>query len=322
MTTELTGSQEFSEHVPADALLTILAPVVRLLVRNGVLFDQAQFALTQMYLEQAVRHLESNDQPRTEARLRILTGIGRTKVNAFLTEAIPLSMLRNRPDEVYELANLLTAWVTDNRYLLPVIGSPRDLPIDAPIPHPSFLSLVKEFAPSFEPGVLLDELVRSGNVLLNEERTTVRFLKREYLSSADSPAQILRLVNGARNLMEILEHNGSSNATQQFFERSVQSNFPISPADANDFGSLLKVEGQKLLEKLDQWLSEREADHVTGVRPGANLFHYVAGGLNTAALSSHNQVNVSLSGTRPETKKEIDLLEGFLNAGSRDREIR
>jgi hypothetical protein len=318
-----TGRDEnLAEHVPADALLTILAPVVRLLVRNGVLFERAQFALMQMYLEQGVQHLENRGQPKTEARLRILTGIGRAKVSAFLTDAVPASELLNRPDEVYELANLLTAWVTDNRFLLPVVGSPRDLPVDAEPPHPSFLSLVKEFAPSFEPGVLLDELLRSGNVLLNDERTTVRFAKREYLSSADSPAQILRLVNGARNLMEILEHNSSSNSAQQLFERSVQSNLPISPADALEFANLLKVEGQKLLETLDQWLCEREPDHLTGVRPGANLFHYFANGERVPSPGAVKKAETSPGGPQRKVPQEIDLLEGFLSASSREDEVR
>jgi Family of unknown function (DUF6502) len=315
MGTEAPDLQSRLANAPIDAFLEILPPIVRLLVRNGVLFEHAQAALVRMYLNEAVQYLESAGQPKSEVRLRILTGIGRTHVHAFLSDAMPEPELQNRIDQVYEPGRLLTAWVTDNRFLLPVIGSPRDLPIVSRPPDASFLVLAAEFAPSFEPGALLDELVRLGNVVLNDERTTVRFVKREYLPAGDSPAQILRMANGAKNLIETLEHNRAANPGQQRFERGAQADFPISPSDARAFDDLVRTEGQRLLELLDQWLSEREPDYLTGARSGANLFHYVEP-MTGGALAPPSAAAAKSERDRAEngSPKEIDLLEGFLSA--------
>jgi hypothetical protein len=315
MTTTARDSQARSANAPIDALLEILGPIVRLLVRNGVLFDHAQSALIRMYLDEAVRHLESSGQPKTEVRLRVLTGIGRAHVHAFLSEAMPEPERHSRIEEVYEPGQLLTAWVTDSRFLLPVIGSPRDLPIAASPPAASFLVLASEFAPSFEPGALLDELVRLGNVVLNEERTTVRFVKREYLPAGDSPAQILRMANGAKNFIETLEHNRAASAGLHRFERSAQADFPISPSDARAFDDLVRSEGQRVLELLDQWLSEREPDYKTGLRSGASLFHYVEPIIGASSGPPEAQGSDS-ERADARSPTEIDLLDGFLNANA------
>jgi hypothetical protein len=315
MGTEARDLQAQFPTTPIDAFLEILSPTVRLLVRNGVLFEQAQAALVRMYLAAAAQFLESAGQPKSEVRLRVLTGIGRAHVHAFLSDALAHPVTQNRMDEVYEPGRLLTAWVTDSRFLLPVIGSPRDLPIASIPPGVGFLTLAAEFAPSFEAGALLDELVRLGNIVFNDERTMVRLVKREYMPTGDSPAQILRMANVAKHLMGTLEHNRVANPGLQWFERGAQADFPISPADARAFDELVRTEGQRLLELFDQWLSEREPDYLTGIRAGANLFHYDEPMLGSrSAQPSAQSADIGGGHANDGLPKEIDLLQGFLSA--------
>ncbi len=140
------------------AVLRLLRPVVRLLLRHGVAYPAFAAALKQVFLDAARDELRQTGQKQTDSAVSLLSGVHRRDVRTLsrapAADAPPLA------EEPLSLASQVVArWLGDTAYL-DEDGVPRDLPRygDAP----SFDSLVSEVSGDIRARALLAELERLG----------------------------------------------------------------------------------------------------------------------------------------------------------------
>ena len=140
------------------AVLRLLRPVVRLLLRHGVAYPAFAAALKQVFLQAARDELRRTGQKQTDSAVSLLSGVHRRDVRTLGREtpgdATPA------PEEPLSLASQVVArWLGDPAYL-DDDGVPRDLPRygDAP----SFDALVSGVSSDIRARALLAELERLG----------------------------------------------------------------------------------------------------------------------------------------------------------------
>ncbi|WP_230374209.1 DUF6502 family protein [Pontivivens ytuae] len=143
----------------------MLRPLVRTLIARGVTLPSVYRLLKQVYVEVAESDFRLDDEPPTDSRISLLTGVHRRDVRAIRTaEDDPDAPLRQRTTL---LATVVGSWLA-NPETRDEDGSPRPLP-KAGEDEPNFESLVRAINRDVRPRTLLDELMRQGLVAERED---------------------------------------------------------------------------------------------------------------------------------------------------------
>lgn len=292
------------------ALQTLFVPLARLLVRTGFNASGAMESIHRAYVEAATEYFAERRWPVTPARIAVFTGLTRHQV-----EQVQNDLLRSaeiEPSKFNQITRLLTTWHLDSRYVMPMLGEPRDLPFAAGPKELSFRSLARECAPYLDPQELLDELLRLGAITIHSEspdeedgvseserRMLVRVHHRAFVPEPYDGTAIERLGRIFAALAETLDANFSKKGTSaERFERNVNADFAISAADEEAFSALARQLGQKVLEELDAWLAARRRSTENGRRVGVEIFHFV-----------ETDVSDSPEGTGEEASPEPSVID-------------
>ena len=136
----------------------LLTPLVRILIRNGVSFEEFGVLAKRVFVEVAFGELEAIGEIDI-AQAEILAGVSHQ-------EAV---RLRRQGDPGYELGGnlarvtrILSAWHTDTRFTGPY-GLPLELPLESRT-QKDFRELAAYYCPELEPETLLRELQSIGAV--------------------------------------------------------------------------------------------------------------------------------------------------------------
>ena len=143
-----------------QAVLRVLAPLVRLLVRHGVTYPALAAALKRLFLEAAQQELARQGRPATDSALTVLSGVHRRDVRDLLrgARATPEAEPPRRPGLA---AELVARWLGDPAYT-GADGEPRVLPHGAQAAD-GFDALVAAVAgQDVRPRALREELLRLG----------------------------------------------------------------------------------------------------------------------------------------------------------------
>src|SRR5450759_1279249 len=153
-----TACQTMSES-PADLSLTaalrVMAPLVELLLREGVTYPRFANALKKTFLESATQVLEAGSARVNDSSLSTLTGIHRKDVREWRAVGQP----RPQAKTFSAVMELFTRWANDPDYCDPQ-GRPRVL--DRTGGPGSFEALAATVSRDVHPRTLLQELIRLG----------------------------------------------------------------------------------------------------------------------------------------------------------------
>lgn len=148
------------------AIGRMLRPLVRLLLSSGITFPAFCDLVKTAYVKVAEEEFKLADKPQTDSRVSLLTGIHRREVNRLRTE--PEAEL-DLSQSASMSALLLTIWSGNPEYL-----DDQGLPI--PLcrlankgGEKSFESLVQSVSKDFRARVVLDEWLRQGIVMLDDD---------------------------------------------------------------------------------------------------------------------------------------------------------
>lgn len=137
-----------------EAVGQVVAPLVRLLVHEGVGYQNLAALLKTVFLEQAQAHLRRQGERDTDSALSLRSGIHRKDIAQWRLNPRP-GHKAQRPSlagEVY------AAWIRH-----PELNTPEGpLPLLRGGAHPSFESLAREVSQDVHPLTVLNELVRLG----------------------------------------------------------------------------------------------------------------------------------------------------------------
>jgi Family of unknown function (DUF6502) len=255
-----------------NAVLTLLRPLVRLLLRHGVPFAAFADMAKQVYVDVAMRDFALEGRRPTVSRASILTGLTRKEVQRLL--AAPQDAHDAPAARHNRAVRVLTAWVRDADFL-DVDKAPRALPLDG---EHGFAALARRHSGDMPARAVLDELLHMGAVRRREDGL-IEPVARGYVPRG-SPVEKLRMLGtDVADLIDTIDHNIDCAPDDPRFQRKVMyDGIPVDVLPA--FRRWSATFSQALLEKLDRWLAERDAagspsgPGVPRVRVGVGIYYF------------------------------------------------
>lgn len=236
------------------AILKVLKPLVRILLRNGVSYGMFADFAKWVYVEIANNEFCITGRKQSTSRVSIVTGLSRKEVKR--VQQLPRPDDRTTNERYNRAARVIAAWRREPDYR-DAGGKPASLPMTGA--GSTFSELVKRFSGDMPARAIFDELERVGAAKrLKDGR--VRLLTRSYVPEGSDADTLQILGNDVGLLISTIDHNLKSHINDTpFFQRKVAyDNLPDHALP--QFRKLSAKKAQALLEKLDSWLAEHDRD--------------------------------------------------------------
>jgi hypothetical protein len=252
----------------------VLRPLIRILVRSGVRYDEFLELVRGVYVETAVRDGLGDGTKLTRSKVSLSTGVPRRDVDRFIDNdgALPVA-----PKTLTAtLSEILNKWHTDPQFVGPY-GIPLELEVRSQKAR-SFSELVHAVDPDVSIHDVLDELVRLRTVVWSGD-THVRTISRAFIPVEEmSPAQLEFFGNALTRLANTLQYNLDKRNAEKRLERSVISDRGLPSSVVPVFEKHVREKVSELLIDLDNWLSPYSAEANAGAefeRVGLAVFQFV-----------------------------------------------
>lgn len=261
------------EQVLSAAIIRILRPLIRILLRYGMPYDGFAELSKRVYVEVARSDYSLPNRKQSISRISTLTGIYRREVSRLLElPEIDDSEVTNRHNRA---ARVIGGWI-QNRDYLDSNGDALELSLEGD--KPSFTHLVRQYSGDIPVRAILDELIRVGAVEMDGEGR-IRLLSRAYVPQKGEADKIAILGKDVVDLVETIDHNLRANGEDTRLQLKVEyDNLPAEAIPA--LRALASERGRKLLEEMNAWLAEKDRDsnpqsEGTGrVRAGIGVYYF------------------------------------------------
>ncbi len=256
-----------------SAITKLLRPLVRILLRNGVPFRTFLDLAKWIYVDVAMKEFGIQGRKQTDSRVSIITGLSRKEVRRLKT----LEQLSDAEaiDRYNRAARVIGGWIRDRRFT-DARGNPRALYFEKG--RVNFSDLVKSFSGDVPARAVLDELMSVGAVEVLEDGK-IKLLSRAYIPLSDEPAFLSILGTDVGHLIKTIDHNMVAKGGHPFFQRKVSyDNLPIEAIP--QLRRMSAGLSQKLLERMDRWLSAHDRDANPAVkgrgrmRAGLGIYYF------------------------------------------------
>ncbi len=268
-----------------QALRRVLRPIIRLMIRSGIRYDEFIDVARGAFVESAVRDGIGSTIHPTRDQIAWVTGISRQRVDHYVDDdtALP-AVTRTLTRAVVEI---LHRWHTDSRYLDPS-GDPIELELSGHLGS-RFQDLVLQVGGDVDPEAALTELLQAGSVTLTSENR-VRAISRYFIWRGGSPSSIEDFGDTLAHFAETLEYNlDPANSESKRLEQSVFTDQGLPNKLLPQFEIYAQERTSHFLLDLDNWLAhysdinESSTESRTGT--GVNVFLYVDGKPDSTPLS-------------------------------------
>lgn len=235
------------------AVIRILTPLVRILLRHGVSYGTFSDLAKQVFTQVAFNDFKVRERKPSISRVSVLTGLNRKAVKEILDKTENSDI---EADETYNrAARVIAGWRRDNQFRTPS-GEPDTLPFTGETK--SFSALVKKYSGDMPPRAVLDELERTQAVT-ELKNGRIQLLVKAYLPDNDQQMKLHILGTDAALLINTIEHNMDPAKPQPHLQRKVlYDNLPSEALSA--VREQAASQGQALLEKLDTFLAQNDRD--------------------------------------------------------------
>lgn len=257
------------QRVLLTAMRTLLRPLVRILLRNGVAFGAFGELTRKVYVDVAFEDFAHAGRKQTVSRVAALTGLSRKEVKRLggVTAADELAS-----QERYSRAiRVISGWMNDRRFLDDK-GKPAELPLEGR--RGSFRLLVQDYSGDVPAKAMLSILTEAGSVSLTGNG--VRLARRAYVPGNDPLDKIRILGSDIFELASVIDHNLVADPGNLLFQRKVSYD-NIDPDVLDKLGRLSSRKAQALLEQLDKQFASHDlppADK-SGIRVSLGIYYYV-----------------------------------------------
>ena len=269
------GLSEYLKDALLEACKEAARPLVRLCIKHGISFQELTEALRYVFVDSAKEDYLGGEQA-SSARIAVLSGLPRPVVEGIQDTHPESKTIAARANASIQV---LSAWHAD-----PDFTGPYGIPLELGLAGPSgFEGLAERHGNGLSAEEILDDLLQTGCVTRGKGKT-VKVLRRSYISGSIDPAVISYSGVCLRTLAETLEFNiEKSDSKDKRFQRQFMSTQGIRVSDLPAFNELLQEAGQKFLEDLDSWTTEREKalknlekvpNEIPRVYPGVGLYMF------------------------------------------------
>ncbi|MGD9327110.1 MAG: DUF6502 family protein [Desulfobacterales bacterium] len=256
------------------AILRLLRPLVRILLRNGVSYSTFADYAKWVYVDVASsKEFSIKGRKQSTSRVSVITGLSRKEVTR--VRKLPKPDDSASAERYNRAARVIAAWRRDKSFQ-DAKGRPALLPIAGP--GVSFSELVRRFSGDVPVRATLDELIRVGAVeRLKDGR--INLLTRTYIPAGSDTDKLHILGTDVTHLISTIDHNLRSDPSDPFFQRKVAyDNLPDEVLPV--FRKYSAKKSQALLENLDRWLAQRDRDITPKVkgsgrnRAGIGIYYF------------------------------------------------
>jgi hypothetical protein len=240
-------------EILAAAVTQILKPLVRILLRSGISYGTFADIAKQQFIEVAQEEFSIEGRKQSVSRVSVITGLTRKEVRRIL--GLRRQENNQNWDRYNRASRVIAGWRRDKDFL-DRQGGPSLLRLSGA--SKSFQELVRRYSGDMPYRAVLDELEAGGSVeRLNKNR--IKLTDRAYLPKADETMKLHILGVDTAFLIDTIDHNLSRKDQPARFQRKVlYDNLPNESLPA--LRRLSAESAQKLLEKLDKWLSRHDRD--------------------------------------------------------------
>jgi Family of unknown function (DUF6502) len=236
-----------------QAVLTLLRPLVRILLKNHIPFRAFADLAKRVYVDVALKEFGIPGRKPSVSRVSILTGLTRKDVSQIKKPSVYVNI--DALDRYHRGTRVISGWVRD-RDFWNKDSQPAELPIEGK--SASFNELVRRYGGDVPARAVLDELLSSGAVERVSENQ-VRLITHAFIPFTKESDKIQILGTDVRDLISTIEHNLHSNPSESFIQRKVS--YDNLPAELlPEARAQAAQKGQSLLEELDRLLSMHDRD--------------------------------------------------------------
>jgi len=231
-------------------LLTLLKPLVRILLRNGIAYGSFAELVKKTYVDVAFDDFAPPAKKQTVSSVSAITGM--TRKEAKRLHELEQPDADSSQQRYNRAVRVISGWVNDPLFQ-DAAGAPAVLSVDDG--DNSFAALVKKYSGDMTTRAMLTVLETADSV----EKTGqgVKLVRRAYLPGKDPREKLAILGADTAELIATIDHNLVADDDQRRFQRKV-SNHRVHADALPAFRALSAVKSQALLEELDAWLSEHE----------------------------------------------------------------
>jgi len=235
------------------ALLKLLKPLARILLRNGIPYKLFAEVTKRAYVQVATEEFGIKGKRQTDSRISTITGLTRKDVLRIRLETDAGESLT---EQYNRAARVISAWIREPLYqgehgepaLLPVRGAKK-----------SFHALVKQASGDITAATILDELLRVKAVRYTDDGH-VALISRAYIPHQDSGEKIKILGTDVADLINTIDHNIATETRQPRFQRKVcYDNLPQE--QVAQIRNKIEKTAQAALESMDREISAYDRDH-------------------------------------------------------------
>ncbi len=257
------------------ALRRILRPIVRLMIRSGIRYDEFVDVARGAYVESAIRDVDKDAPRPTRDQVARTTGIQRDRVDHYIESNVPLPS----GDRIFARVEteVLHRWYTDPRYLGPT-GAPLELAVTSP-DGLGLKELVAQIDEQANPDSILEKLLQANSVT-RLDNGLLRALSRFFIWPGEDALRSDSMGYTVARMIETHEHNlCSRDPENRRLERTVSTDRGISEQLLRSFHSFARERAEQFLIDLDDWLGQRslssEYQNAQRVPIGIHVFFYV-----------------------------------------------
>ena len=259
-----------------EAIRRILRPLVRMMVRAGISWDDFAEVGKRVFVETVVREPAAGPEVKSIPRIALTTGLPQREVQNILENTSGNGA--RGPNIAVLLAEIVQQWHTNPAFNGPY-GVPLDLDFDD-TPSRSFTALARRVTRDIPPRRLLDELI-GGGAVVPAGPDHYKIVTRTFVfPSTMTPGMYEYFGTIMTDLAATVEFNMRDDVGDKRLERSVFTDRPLTAAQIQAFQAFARTRVPELISELDNWLSRAAIDAPPeGGEPmfdtGVNIFQFV-----------------------------------------------
>ncbi|MEM9061103.1 MAG: DUF6502 family protein [Pseudomonadota bacterium] len=177
--------REQGSNVFAKGVQSVLRPLVRALIAQGVTAPALYRMIKRIYVEVAEEDFSLDAARQTDSRISMLTGVHRGDVRAFRSDDAPAADAAQ--EKTTTLALVVGRWLADPK-TRDGEGKPLPLPRTSEA-GPDFDALVRSVSTDIRPRTVLDELLRQG--LVSQTDDLIKLRADAFLGPTDPDQKVI-----------------------------------------------------------------------------------------------------------------------------------
>ena len=233
------------------AILRMLRPLVRLLLRHGISYGTFADLAKWVYVDVADKEFNVPGRKQSVSRVSVLTGLSRKEVSRVESIETPDDALVVQ--QYNRAARVISGWLRDEQFT-DSHGEAAILPLEG---NNSFADLVKAYSGDMPSRAILDELIRVKAVEQMDDH--VRLLTHAYVPSEGEQEKLNIMGTDVALLINTIDHNIENTEEEPYFQRKVAyDNLPEEVIP--QLRELSREKSQELLEEIDRLLVIHDRD--------------------------------------------------------------